>query len=185
MPPISLEERQKVNHQLKKLGFGGIHDPNLFAQIATLYRTHDSFRGLLMSTMPDQRRIAYEAIKPHLCFVAKPLDVYEMEMKQKAEREQWDVIDPENKHFPKPFEVGEIESQEYKLARQAELAIEINEAQQAAKGFLTVTCPRCTKEQTFPGETRVDASILAKEAGWRLHPAILCPECAVLYHSMQ
>ena len=60
MPPITQVQRSKVNHELKRLGFTGINDPNLFAQIGTLYTTHDSFRGLLMSTAQDQRHIAYE-----------------------------------------------------------------------------------------------------------------------------
>lgn len=66
MRPISIQQRQKINHKLKSLGFGGLDDPNVFSQIATLYRTHDAFRGLLMSTHPEQRYIAYEALRPHL-----------------------------------------------------------------------------------------------------------------------
>ena len=119
MATVKLEERTRINHELKKLGFGGIEDRNLFAQIATLYKTHESFRGLLMSTQPDQRRIAYEAIRPHLCFVAKPLDVYEREIHEKAEREQWDVIHEDNPHWPQPFKVSEIETDEYKLQKLA------------------------------------------------------------------
>ncbi len=185
MSAITPQERQKVNHQLKRLGFGGLQDRNLFAQIATIYRTHESFRGLLMSTAPDQRRIAYESLKPHLCFEAKPLDQYAREVHEKAEREQWDVIEKDNPHFPQPFKVSEVESEEYRLARAAEQAIESAAAQQAAKGALTLTCPRCTKEQAFVGETRVDASIRAREAGWALHSRVICPECAPLYHSIQ
>src|ERR1700719_3754797 len=117
MPPISSKERQKINHELKRVGFGGLDDPTIFAQIATLYRTHDAFRGLLMSTHPEQRRIAYDSLRPHLSFVPKPLDVYERETKERAEREQWDVYD--GTAYPKPFQVGEIETDEYKLAKLA------------------------------------------------------------------
>ena len=114
MPPITQVQRSKVNHELKRLGFAGINDPNLFAQIGTLYTTHDSFRGLLMSTAQDQRRVAYDAIKPHLCFVAKSLDTSEREIHEKAEREQWDVIDPNNPHFPRAFKVSEVKTEENK-----------------------------------------------------------------------
>lgn len=164
--PISLDERQKVNHQLKKLGFGGIDDPNLFAQIATLYRTHDSFRGLLMSTRPAERRIAYEAIRPHLCFVAKPLDVYEREIHEKAEREQWDVIHKDNPHWPQPFKVGEVESEEYKLEKAAQDAIEADKHAKA-KGVVSLICTHCTVLEQFPANTRKAALKKAHEEGWR------------------
>lgn len=185
MATVSLKERSKINHELKKLGFGGIDDPNLFAQIGTLYKTHESFRGLLMSTKPEERRIAYDAIRPHLSFVAKPLDVYEREIHEKAEREQWDVIHKDNPHWPQPFKVGEVESEEYKLARLAEEAIAEDTIQRATKGFLTLNCKRCAKEERFPGETRVAAAIFARQSGWRLHPQILCPDCSLLYESVQ
>jgi hypothetical protein len=164
--PISLDERQKVNHQLKKLGFGGINDPNLFAQIATLYRTHDSFRGLLMSTRSAERRIAYEAIRPHLCFVAKPLDVYEREIHEKAEREQWDVIHKDNPHWPQPFKVGEVETEEYKLEKAAQEAIDA-EKHAKAKGVVSLICTHCTVLGAFPADTRKAALKKAHDEGWR------------------
>lgn len=164
MPSISPKERQQINHKLKKLGFGGLDDPNIFAQIAVLYRTHDSFRGLLMSTAPDQRRIAYEALKPHLLFAAKPLDVYEREIKEKAEREQWDVWD--GSVYPKPFKVGEVESEEYKLQKLASEAIQQAQHEKAG-GKLELVCLKCTAQQFFPAKTRKEAERLAQSDGWR------------------
>jgi hypothetical protein len=161
---ITLKERQKINHELKTLGFGGLEDRNLFAQIATLYTTHDSFRGLLMSTTPDQRKIAYEAIRPHLRFVAKPLDVYEREIKEKAEREKWDIYD--GTAYPKPFKTGEIESAEYKLDKVAQEAIEATEWEKA-KGALEMVCTKCTIAQWFPAAKRREALKAAHDAGWR------------------
>ena len=166
MPPITLSERTKINHQLKKMGFGGIDDPNIFSQIATLYRTHEAFRGLLMSTMPDQRRVAYEAIAPKLCFTAKPLDVYEREIHEKAEREQWDVIHKDNPHWPQPFKVGEVESEEYKLAKVAEEAIAA-EKHAKAKGVVELVCNHCTLAGYFPAASRKAGLKDAHQAGWR------------------
>jgi len=163
---ISLDQRQRINHELKKVGFGGIDDPNLFSQIATLYRTHDSFRGLLMSTRPDQRRIAYEAIAPKLSFIAKPLDVYEHEIHEKAEREQWDVIHKDNPHWPQPFKVGEVESDEYKLEKAAQEAIEAQKHAEA-KGVMEFVCTHCTVLGAFPAVTRKQARKDAQAAGWR------------------
>jgi hypothetical protein len=164
MPAVTLKDRQRINHELKTLGFGGLEDRNLYAQIATLYTTHDSFRGLLMSTAPAERRIAYEALRPHLCFTAKPLDQYEREIKEKAEREQWDVWN--GTAFPAKFKPGEIESDEYKLNRAASEAIEASEHEKA-KGVLEMVCTKCTVAGYFPAPKRKQAVNAAHDAGWR------------------
>lgn len=164
MPAITLKDRQAINHQLKSLGFGGLEDRSLFMQIATLYKTHESFRGLLLSTAPDQRQIAYDSLRPHLSFVAKPLDVYEREIKEKAEREQWDLYD--GSAFPKAFKPGESESPEYKLEKLAQDAIEAA-AHEKAKGVLQLVCLKCTFLGCFPGQKRKDAVKAAHDAGWR------------------
>ena len=153
-------ERNKINHKLKQLGFGGLEDRNLYAQIATLYRTHDSFRGLLMSTAVDQRRVAYEALKPHLCFTPKSLSDYEMETKLKAEEEQWDVFD--GTAYPKPFEVANIT-----LEKKAEMAIDQESKATKTCGYLSMVCSYCLTQGTFVGETRKDAAKEAVKAGWR------------------
>jgi hypothetical protein len=164
MSTISLNERTRINHELKKLGFGGLNDANTIQQIATLYRTHDSFRGLLMSTAPDQRNIAYNALRPHLCFTPKPLDVYEREIHEKAEREQWDVIHKDNPHWPQPFKVGEVETDEYRLEKAAQEAIEANEHEKA-KGVVSLICTNCTVEGRFPAQTKKLALKKAQEDG--------------------
>jgi hypothetical protein len=164
MPAVTLKQRQKINHELKTLGFGGLEDRNLYAQIATLYTTHESFRGLLMSTAPDERRIAYEALRGHLCFTAKPLDQYEREIKEKAEREQWAVWN--GTAYPSPFKPGEIESDEYKLNRVASEAIEAAEHEKA-KGVLELVCLKCTVAEYFPAPKRKEAVKVAHDAGWR------------------
>jgi hypothetical protein len=164
MAGITLKERQRINHELKKSGFGGLDDPNIFAQIATLYQTHEAFRGLLMSTAPDQRRIAYESLCPHLMFTPKPLDVYEREIKEKAEREQWDVWN--GTAYPQKFRVGEIESEEYRLARLAQESIEQAEHEKA-KGVLSLICKKCTVRGDFPAPNRRQATKAAHDFGWR------------------
>lgn len=162
--PVPIKERQRINHELKKLGFGGIEDRNLFNQIACLYTTHDSFRGLLMSTAPDQRRIAYEALACRLSFTPKPLDVYEREAKDRAEREQWNLHN--GTPYSTPFKVGEVESHAYKLERLAEEAIQQN-AHEKAKGVLELVCTNCTIAGRFPADTRSHALKDAQSEGWR------------------
>jgi hypothetical protein len=172
--PISPQERQAISHKLKKLGFGGLDDPGIFAQIATLYRTHDAFRGLLMSTAPDQRRVAYESLRPHLCFTPKPLDEYERETKERAEKEQWDVYD--GTVFPRPYKAGEIESPEYRLERLAQEAIKQNLHE--TEGGLYLKCSKCTKGGEWHAKYRKDAEKQAHEAGWRTDgQKDYCPAC--------
>jgi hypothetical protein len=162
--PITLKDRQKINHELKKVGFGGIDDPSIFAQIGTLYPSHEAFRGLLMSTAPAQRHLAYDSVRPHLSFVAKPLDVYEREIHEKAEREQWDIWD--GSAYPKPFKVGEIESDQYRIEKLAQDAIQA-EQHAKAKGVLELVCTNCTVAEVFPADTRKTATKKAHDYGWR------------------
>jgi len=117
-----------------------------------------------MSTAPDQRRIAYESLRPHLSFTPKPLDVYEREIKEKAEREQWDVWN--GTAYPDKFKVGEIESDQYRLERQAQEAIE-QTRHETAGGFLELVCTKCTVISRFPGARRKDATKTAHDTGWR------------------
>lgn len=160
MPAITPKERIKISHKLKQMGFGGVDDPNLFAQIATLYPNHNSFRGLLMSTAPDQRHIAYEALRPHLSFTPKPLDVYEREIHEKAEREQWDTLRP-GEVYPEHFKVQDISLD--KLATDA-----IRQSQhEKSGGKLEMVCSKCRIAGLFPASTRREAEKDAQREGWR------------------
>lgn len=159
MAQVTLRQCQSINHKLKQMGFGGIDDPNIFAQIALLYKTHDAFRGLLMSTHPEQRRIAYESLRPHLCFTAKPLDIYERETKERAEKEQWDVYDGTN--FPKPFKTPELNLD--LLATEA-----IRQKKHEDKGgTMELVCSACTVFAHFKAGREKDAQKEAYSLGWR------------------
>ena len=162
--PMDTITRAKVSHELRKLGFGALDDPNLVPQIAFCIRSHEHFRGMLMGVVKEQREFAYRALAPHLRFTPKPLDVYEREIQEKAEREQWDIWD--GTAYPKPFKVGEIESDEHRLARLAEEAIEQAEHEKA-KGVLEMVCTKCTVQALFPAPKRKLAVKAAHEAGWR------------------
>jgi hypothetical protein len=87
-----------------------------------------------------------------------------MEIKQKAEREQWDIWN--GTAYPAKFKVGEVESEEYKLQKLAGEAIEAA-AHEKAGGVLEMVCNTCTVAQNFPGERRKDAVKAAHNAGWR------------------
>lgn len=161
----TVRDRIKVNNELKKLGFGGLEDPTLVKQIAFCIRTHEAFRAILMGCDLEHRNKAYHALAPNIThFTPKPLDVYERETHDRAEREQWDIWD--GTAYPKPFKVGEVETEEYKLARQAEEALKQTEHEQAG-GSLEMVCSKCTVAEYFPAPKRRDAVKKAHDAGWR------------------
>lgn len=171
MPQPTIQQRLRVNDEIKKLGFGGLDDPNLLDQLAFFIRTHEQFRGMLMAAAKDQRRIAYEQLAPRVKLKVngvlvppKPLDVYEREAAERAEREQWDVWD--GSAYPKPFQVQEIESDEHRLARLAEDAIE-DAAHVKAGGTLEMVCSKCTVAEYFPAPKRKASVKAAHDAGWR------------------
>ena len=162
--PQTLRERSLVDKELRKLGFGGLDDPNLITQIAFLIRDHDHFKRQLFSVEPEQRRHAYACLAPHLNFTPKPLDVYEAEMKRMAEEQQLPVWD--GSPYPKEFRVPEIETDGYRLEQLAQKAIKQN-AHEKAGGRLELVCKKCTGNEFFPAKTREQAEKDAYSAGWR------------------
>jgi hypothetical protein len=153
---MSLADRARVNHELRKLGFGSLDDPNLIPQIAVCIRDHDHFRNQLFSVVPEKRKLAYEQLRPHLRFVAKPLDVYEAEMKQLAEKQRLPIWD--GSAYPKPMPDAQLTQ----LAQDA-----IRQNAHEAKGHLELVCTKCTKQGIFRSKLRKDAEKTAQGDGWR------------------
>jgi RNase P subunit RPR2 len=161
-------ERNTLNRALKNRGFGGFDDPEMIRQVAFCVRDHDHLRQILCAVEPDQRTLAFESMRPHLRFEAKPLDVYLAEAADLAARKQADQT---------PLEIA------------AEKAIARNMADEKKKGALTVKCTQCTKAFAFPGESRKDAERLARVSGWKVRRyvdsggsqlVVFCPDCAKL-----
>lgn len=157
---FSFENRRQLNHALKSIGMGGLDDPRLISQMGFLIEDHLHFRGLLMAMPPEKRRIAYDALRPHLSFIAKPLDVYEAEMKRIAEQEQWNVND-DGSVYSKPFNVQNIN-----LEMLAQEAIQQTEHEKHG-GQLELVCTKCTKAGYFPAAKRKQAYEQAHREGWR------------------
>lgn len=158
---MSRPNRTQVNAELKKLGFGGLEDNNLMQQLAFFIDSHNKFRSLLLSTHPEKRREAYEALRPHLRFTPKPLDVYEMEGQQKAEREQLPYYNPTT------GELTPMRSPEISLDELAQEAIAENQHEKAGRK-LELVCTHCTGFELFPAKTRKAANKAAHAAGWRV-----------------
>jgi hypothetical protein len=158
--PKTLNDRSKVDHELRRLGFGGLDDPNLIPQIAFFIRDHAQFRGQLFSVLPEQRRLAYESLRPHLRFAAKPLDVYEAEMKEMAERQQLPGFNPATGEVI-PFKAGSVD-----LDRLATEAIQQKKHEDKG-GVLELVCTHCTVFEHFRAPKKKEAQREAHSKGWR------------------
>lgn len=153
---MSRTDRSIVDRELRKLGFGGLDDPNLIPQIAFCIRSHEQFRSQLFSVLPERRRLAYEQLRPHLRFAAKPLDVYEAEMKEMAERMQLPSYNEKTGEII-PFKTIDQVAQE---------AISQN-AHEKAGGSLELVCTACTVAQVWKAARRTEAEKQAQSDGWR------------------
>lgn len=171
----SEQERRQINHFLGRAGLGQIEEAGpLVQQLAFMVRDEAHFRSLLTRCDPEQRRGMYEAMRPHLRFTPKPLDVYVAEAAQDAEIRQLPTIDAAGQL--QPFRVGEVKSDEH-IIRDAI-------AKSLAKHHLVLTCVKCTRQEEFAGVRKIDAISAARNEGWaydELNGAgrEICPNCPV------
>ena len=52
---LNKSERRRLSHELQRMGLASLEDPALLQQLATIYNTHEKFRGMLMSVTPEKR----------------------------------------------------------------------------------------------------------------------------------
>ena len=143
------------------------------AMLAGTIRDHKHLEQLLTSCSGEERTMLYESVRPHLRFVAKPLDVYISHVAEKAEREQWPVmVDGKLTEFKSAQDVATTQKGIANVLKQKTLKL---------------VCFRCTKWEEFPqigNETAVDVSIKARKVGWVYNVTThteTCPKCAELY----
>jgi len=193
-----IENRQTLNRYLGVHGLSTLDDPQgLCAQLGFLVEDHAHFRSLINKCLPEYRADMYEALRPHLSFTPRPLDVYIAELGQQAEAEQLPTVDLEGKfHAYRVAEIrslaeadDEIERSQQESAEEAEdlyrlrSTIEGLVGQQLSKHHLTLTCRSCTREETFHGGTKGDAIWKARKAGWTYgldktgQGKEICPDC--------
>lgn len=168
-----------INKQLQKLGFGTLKDPNLFAQMAMVIRDHTHFRRLLMAVEPGQRHTAYEALASKLRFTAKPLEDYEIESRTLAEQNQLPHYDPKTLAVT-AFKPQVIETEEYRLSKVAEEAIDRDLREAEATQECTLVCAGCTREQKFRVKKRSAMPKVARQYGWMFpsRDKALCMACS-------
>jgi hypothetical protein len=111
----------------------------------------------------------YEALRPHLRFEPRPLDVYIAELGMEAEIEKLPVMTGDGKL--NPHHTQDIRT----IERVVEESI--------SRLHLVMTCRSCTREEAFHGGQREDVIRKGREAGWRYYVGDagegyeICPEC--------
>ena len=167
-------ERRRMNNFLANRGFATLDDPSaMVRQMGFIIPDHDGFRALLATCEPEYRTGMYNALKPHLRFEAKPLDVYLAEAGSMAEAKQLPTIGDDGGSL-QPFRAREIMTPEYIAQQALEQAL--------LQHHLTVTCRKCTKQAQFHGARKADAVQAAREAGWVYDTLTgagreICPDC--------
>ncbi len=166
-------ETRAINHFLRNRGFAGLDEPGaLMQQLGFCVADHDAFRSLLTRCEPVERRNMYEALKPHLRFEAKALDVYLAEAGAIAEAKQLPTTDDTGALTA--FKRTDIESESYRLGK----AI----MDEIGKYKLVLTCKKCTRQEMFSGNRKIDAVATARGEGWTYDELNstgfeICPTC--------
>lgn len=178
------QTRRQINSELKRRGFGGLEDPNLMLQMAFCCPGHDKFKAMLAVMPPEKRLLAYNQLRPHLRFEAKPLDVYIAEIKQDAEREKLPIAHPDPQNIMLT-DFDDYHNQAPSIEVLAERAILHADREARMKGALKLVCRKCTLEQDFPGKDKAQSINDAKLDGWVFEriskdhdETALCPRCS-------
>lgn len=168
---------KQIDRFLRNRGLGGLDDKNLTHQLAFLVRDHEHFRKILTACEPDKRKAAYDQMRPHLNFQAKPLDVYMAESAEVAERRQLPTYYAADDIRPyKPAEVGE-KKLEAKIEDALSRAV-IEMQAETKRGRLTVTCRKCIAEASAFVNDRQEGYMALAALGWKFEgDKALCPDC--------
>lgn len=171
------QEKSAINRMLGSHGLPPLESgAGLMAALGFMIQDHEHLRSILVRCEPEERSNCYNSLKPYLRFAAKPLDVYIAESQQRAERMQLPTLDPDGKDFHWPV-TQNIETDVADLAA-AQKAVNFEFAAER----LVMRCKHCTREEVFTGDTKDDAILNARQAGWisyRLGDEMraVCPKC--------
>ena len=171
----SAEETSAINRMLHSHGLGRLEDgAGLMSQLAFMVMDHQHLRTLLVRCDPENHSAMYDSLKPYLRFTPKPLDVYISESAESAANQDLPTIDSMGNINFSPAPTYEM-TDDTAAAQTA-----VNET--LAKEVLTVTCRSCTKQEQFTGDTKYDAIVNARLAGWVYYeidgqPREICPDC--------
>jgi len=157
----SAQESNAINRVLKARGLPSLDESGVLEALGFLVEDHTHFTELLKACEPALRRDMYEAMRPHLRFVAKDLESYIMAAKEHANAAELPVIDEHG--ILHPYRMGTVETT------------------QPASVELWAQCAKCQAEATFAGANLADAIFTMRTSGWAYDESTqqrhLCPEC--------
>ena len=85
----SRQERRQIDRILNNVGLPGLENPSgMFEALAKRIDGHEHLRNCLLKCEPAERVHMYEALRPHLRFQPKSLDIYISEAARIAEAKQ-------------------------------------------------------------------------------------------------
>lgn len=156
---MNQDEKRALETELIIRGLDGLDDPELLPMFGRAMRDHSWLQGALEECDDDKRRDMYYALKPHLPFKPWEFDAYMNRIIEKASAAAtWN----------EPVQVGE---EKYRRVAESSLA---------SGAIATLLCYKCTAEESFLGDTPVDAIIKARKAGWYrdlIRHKEVCPKC--------
>lgn len=154
------QESNAINRVLKARGMPTLDQPGVIAALAYQVEDHQHFTELLRACDPQLRREMYEAMRPNLRFIAKPLEDYIIAAKEHAEAAELPVMDTQ----------GFLHAYSHVTVR-----AEVPEVQ------LLAQCSRCDKGTIFFGARKADAIHNMRSAGWAFDESSqanhICEEC--------
>jgi hypothetical protein len=110
-------EKRRINRELQAQGLPSLEARDgLMEALGRRVKDHGHFRLMLTKCEPRERGHMYEALRPHLPFEAKPLDVYIGEAALVADQKQLPRVNPDGTFSAyRPFEIRTLWSTVLKL----------------------------------------------------------------------
>ena len=173
---MNQDEKRAVENRLIAMGGKGamLEDSELCEMFARIVEDfpgdkHWFYRGMLNECEPDKLREMYYSLKPKFTkFVPKPLATYQAELAEMAAAMVSHRIMRVEGPSPDAVRIGE---DYYKAAHESA----------GSHTAIILTCSKCTKRQTFVGETVADALIKARKKKWVRDMGNdgkeICPKC--------
>ena len=167
-----MDNRQTINRYLGNRGLATLENPGaMVQQLGFLVEDDQHLKQILNKCEPHERRNCYEALRPH--FASR-------RGRWTSTSRSWDGgADPGVADSGQRRQVPRLRTPEI---RSVQAAVD----GEMAKHHLTLTCRKCTREETFHGERRAEVIFKAREAGWTYgldgsgKGKEICPSCPCL-----
>lgn len=180
---LAPEKKRELNAYLAGNEMATLDDPvELMKQLAYLIdQDEDRFCKFLLKVEPEKRRMAYDVMSPFLRFKPKPIEDYLAQGGRMAESDRLATMTADG--TLKPYKPGHIG-----LMERANLALTEEWSLGHDGGVLRVICYKCTREQSFRADGKLQAIKQARNQGWEwvfgqrttegIDPThAVCPEC--------